>query len=260
MLLYNFGAGGNIGIMTSKLRVGACQTPEILGDINAAVECARSFIERGENEAADLLVFPECFLQGYLVEAGHIEKYALELASESMSEVLVELAHTNLTLVLGFIELEGGKYYNSAAVINRGRIVGIYRKNHLLTSEAMVFSSGVDYPVFELNGVKYGINICYDAQFAEAAAAVAAQGASLLLLPAQNMLKIDRANEWKYRHNELRRNRVEETGMWLVSSDVTGRRGETHVGYGPTAAINPRGEVSDQVPLLEIGMIVAEIG
>jgi len=245
--------------MNSKLRVGACQTPEIIGDINAAMGCMRSFIERGENEAADLLVFPECFLQGYLIDASHIEKYALDADSAAMKDILRLVAGTSLTLVMGFIEYRRGEYYNSAAVIRRGRIVGIYRKNHLLASEAEVFSPGVDYPVFELNGVKYGVNICYDAQFAEAAAAVAAQGASLLLLPAQNMLKIDRANEWKERHNELRRHRVAETGMWLVSADVTGRRGETHIGYGPTAAINPRGEVVLQVPYMTVGMVVAEI-
>jgi hypothetical protein len=48
--------------------------------------------------------------------------------------------------------------------------------------------------------------------------------------------------------------------MWLVSSDVTGVRGESRIAYGPTSVISPRGEIVTQVPLLTTGMVVAEIG
>jgi hypothetical protein len=46
--------------------------------------------------------------------------------------------------------------------------------------------------------------------------------------------------------------------MWLVSSDVTGERGDW-VSYGPTADIDPDGTVVDQLPLMTIGTVAAEV-
>jgi hypothetical protein len=47
--------------------------------------------------------------------------------------------------------------------------------------------------------------------------------------------------------------------MWLVSADVTGERGATQIGLGPTCVINPAGNVVVQVPVGTIGMTTAEI-
>ncbi len=69
------------------------------------------------------------------------------------------------------------------------------------------------------------------------------------------MMKRKAADEWKLRHNQVRAERVGETGMWLVSADVTGERGRDYVGYGPTSVMNPAAEVVAQVPLSTIGMV-----
>jgi hypothetical protein len=61
-------------------------------------------------------------------------------------------------------------------------------------------------------------------------------------------------------HNVIRAERVRETGMWLVSADVTGERDECRVGYGPTSVMDPRVEVVAQVPLMTVGTVVADIG
>ena len=113
--------------------------------------------------------------------------------------------------------------------------------------------------MFELNGVTCGINICFDTNFADAAAPLAAHGARLMLGPSQNMMKRGAAEEWKLLHNRIRAERVRETGMWLVSADVTGARDELRVAYGPTSVMNPEAEVVAQVPLMATGMVLAEI-
>jgi 5-aminopentanamidase len=78
-------------------------------------------------------------------------------------------------------------------------------------------------------------------------------------VPAQNMMRRQAAEEWKHRHNQIRAERVRETGMWLVSADVTGERGDTHVGFGPTSVMDPSADVVAQVPLMETGMVIAQI-
>ena len=57
----------------------------------------------------------------------------------------------------------------------------------------------------------------------------------------------------------MRAQRVYETGMWLVSADVTGRRDPTRVGLGPTCVTNPAGTVVTQVLAGKAGMAIAEL-
>ena len=245
-------------VVRGVVRIGACQTPEILGDVDAAVRCIRGFCDQAEPEGADLLLFPECFLQGYLITEAHVRRHALDLGSARFRSVAARLADVTPVLVVGVIERSGSRLYNSAVVLEHGQVAGIYRKTHLVPGE-MIFAKGDEYPVFEVRGLRYGINICYDTQFASAAARIAGQRARVLLVPAQNMMKRNAAEPWKHRHNQMRAERVRETGMWLVSADVTGERGDTHVGYGPTSVMNPSADVVAQVPLMETGMVIAQI-
>lgn len=236
------------------MRIAACQTPELLGDVEAALTCIENFSRRQE---ADLLLFPECFLQGYLPTAPHLRASALNLKGPEFARILRRLGRVRQTVVLGMIEARGSRYFNTAVVIAGGDLLGSYRKNNLMPGESL-FEAGERYPVLDLYGVRVGINICSDTQNPEGAAAVAAQGARLLLVPAQNMMRRASAEHWKDRHNEIRRHRVRETGLWLVSADVTGTR-EDRIGYGPSCVINPSGDIVAQVPLMTVGAAVAEI-
>jgi 5-aminopentanamidase len=73
------------------------------------------------------------------------------------------------------------------------------------------------------------------------------------------MMKRQTAETWKRKHSRIRAERVRETGMWLISADVTGERGDTHVGYGPTSVMAASGKVVAQVPLMETGLVTVEI-
>jgi predicted amidohydrolase len=240
------------------LRVGGCQTPEILGDLDAAVDVVCDFAGQAERAGLDLLVFPECFLSGYLVTEQHLHRHALAVSSPEFAAVLTRLATVRPTLVLGMIERWRDGFYNTAVVIAGGRVQGAYRKSFLTAGESL-FTAGDTYPVFTCEGVRFGVNICYDTQFPQPAAAVAAAGAHLLVVPAQNMMRRPLALRWKHRHNQIRVQRVRETGMWLVSADVTGQRDPSRIGLGPTCVIDPAGRVITQVPTGSTGIAAAEI-
>jgi predicted amidohydrolase len=226
--------------------------------VDAAVRIIRDFARLAETRAVDLLLFPECFLQGYLVTERHVHGQAVEVGAPELGEILARLAGIRQMLVLGIIERAGRAYYNTALVIASGRVLGRYRKTFLTEGES-VFTAGDAYPVFDCGGVRFGVNICYDARFPQAAAAVAAGGAQVLLLPAQNMMRREKAFRWRDLHNQIRAERVRETGMWLVSADVTGRRDAARLGLGPTCVIDPAGRVVAQVPTGTTGIAVAEI-
>jgi predicted amidohydrolase len=226
--------------------------------VDAAVGVVHDFARQADDAGVDLLLFPEGFLQGYLVTDDHVGRYAYEVDSAGFAAVLARLAAIRQMLVLGVIERDGDRFHNTALVIDGGRVLGAYRKVYLTAGES-VFTPGDAYPVFDHKGVRFGINICYDSRFPEAAAGVAAGGARVLLVAAQNMMRRDRAVEWQEQHNRIRVLRVRETGMWLVSADVTGERDDTRIGLGPTCVINPAGEVTAQVPAGTTGMVTADI-
>ena len=238
------------------MRIGACQPTEILGDVDRSIACIEAFATQRDD--LDLLLFPECFLQGYLVEPAHLRDNAIDLASRAFQDVLIRLSTIQPTLVFGVIERAGANYFNTAVVVRGGVLECSYRKTHLTAGESL-FEPGSDYQTFDVSGVTCGINICYDTNFTAAAGAVASQGARVLLVPSQNMMKREAADEWKLRHNAIRAERVRETGLWLASADVTGARDDTRVAYGPTSIMNPDADVVAQVPLMTIGMAVATI-
>ena len=239
-----------------NIAIGVCQPPEILGDIDRSIAWIEAFA--AERDDVDLLLFPECFLQGYLVEPKHLCDNAIDLASSAFRDVLARLSGVRPTLVFGVIEQVGTKYFNTAVVVRSGVLECSYRKTHLTAGEHL-FEPGTDYQTFDVSGIRCGINICYDTNFPAAARAVASQGARVLLVPSQNMMKREAAEEWKLKHNAIRAERVRETGLWLASADVTGARHDTRVAYGPTSIMNPDTDVIAQVPLMTVGMVVATI-
>ncbi len=83
---------------------------------------------------------------------------------------------------------------------------------------------------------RYGINICSDTQFPEPTVRVAAQGATLLLVAAKNMMRRPVATPFKDLHHRMRAERAYETGMWLVSADVTGTRENSVAEPGVTSS------------------------
>lgn len=239
------------------VRVAAAQTPEFLEDVPGAFTYLLDVAEDARASGASLLCFPEGFLQGYLTEAGSARRVALDLAGPQFANLLGRLPDDAPMIVVGLIEAEGEGLYNTAAVIHRRALVGRYRKQHLLGRERC-FLPGEDVQTFVVDGLRFGINICFDTNFADAAMSVAQQGASLLLCPANNMLPGPAAIEWRDRHNAVRGERCRETGLWLMSSDVTGER-EGRVGWGPTAVLTPAGEVAAQLPLDAPGLLVFDV-
>jgi len=104
------------------LHVGSCQTPEILGDVEGAVACIEAFARQADQSGIDLLLFPECFLQGYLVKAAHLRRHAVALDSAPFQAVLERLRPIRPTLVVGLIERHGEKYFNTAVVVQSGHV------------------------------------------------------------------------------------------------------------------------------------------
>ncbi|WP_312161184.1 carbon-nitrogen hydrolase family protein [Phenylobacterium sp.] len=239
------------------VRIAAAQTPEFREDVAGALAWLAKVAGEARAAGARLLCFPEGFLQGYLTEERAARRQALDLSSPQFAALLAQLPKDAPMIVAGLIEAQGDDLYNTAVVLHDRALVGRYRKRHLLARERC-FRPGGDVHTFDVDGLRFGVNICFDTNFADAAMSVARQGASLLLCPANNMLPRPAASEWKDRHNAVRGERCRETGLWLMSADVTGAR-DGCVAWGPTAVLNPAGEVAAQAPLDAPGLLVFDL-
>ncbi|CAN7427891.1 carbon-nitrogen hydrolase family protein [Rhizobium leguminosarum] len=238
----------------NSIRIAAAQAPEFRENVEAALDYACGIAARAEAEGVALVVFPEGFLQGYLTDEPSARRVALDLASAEFAAVLDRLPKSGPVLVIRLIEIDGGRLFNTAGVVERGVLLGRYRKTHLLRGER-AFEAGKDSPLFAIGALRYGINICYDTNFPEAAAKVAASGASLILCLSNNMMPREKAERFKQLHNAVRGERCRETGLWLISSDVTGER-DGRIAWGPTAVLSPEGQVVAQLPPEEPGLLV----
>ncbi|MEM6429432.1 MAG: carbon-nitrogen hydrolase family protein [Deinococcota bacterium] len=239
------------------MTLASCQLLDIQQNIQQTLQIILDYATQADLQGADVVCFPECYLQGYVVHKKLTLQLALDLSAPDFQASLERLSSIQSTLVFGLIEVCHEKLYNTAVVVKQGELLGCYRKTKLLSGEH-VFEAGSEYPIFDLGDVRFGINICYDMNFSECARAVAEQGAQLLMCPANNMMRYDVAKKLKDKHNESRCQRAVESGLYILSADVTGER-NGRISYGPTALINPRGEVVAQVPLLQEDMIVQEI-
>lgn len=234
------------------MRIAAYQVPEYRLDLEAALTKLTTTAPD-----VDLACYPEGFLQGYLTDNTAAD-HAIDLNSNAFRLVLSRLEPVQPALVFGLIERSGDRIYNTAVLIRAGRLLGTYRKRHLLAGESC-FTPGEDTPVFDLDGTLIGINICYDLQFPDGIAALSRQGATVALCPCNNMMRRPTAAKYKDLHHPTRRQRAREGNVWLITADVTGPPNAPRISYGPTAAINPTGTVVSQVPLLTEGRIVVEV-
>jgi predicted amidohydrolase len=87
--------------------------------------------------------------------------------------------------IAGFAERGGdGLVYNSAAVLDRRGLIGVYRKGHLWDREKLWFTPGPEPPrVFDTPHGRVGVLVCYDLEFPEMTRTLALAGAELIAVP-----------------------------------------------------------------------------
>lgn len=158
------------------------------GDRNTAraVEMAAVAAEKG----ARIIGFPELCLTPWFLRDEDPSRFALaRTASDASLQPFVDVSRTRgIVLVLPFFESAEGKYYNSAAVIDRGQVLGVERKVHLPNiphyREQFYFSPGdADFPVFTTSQGRIGIQICWDNLFPEGTRILALKGADVVFAP-----------------------------------------------------------------------------
>ncbi len=146
------------------LRVGLAQINTTVGDLDGNVAKILEYAQRAQELGVDVVAFPELAVTGYPPEDLLLRRRFI-LDNLAALQRVVEGSPHGVTLVVGFVDGDGN-IYNAAAVIHDGRLAGVYRKqllpNYGVFDEKRYFQSGVEAPVFEIAGVRVGVNVCED--------------------------------------------------------------------------------------------------
>lgn len=236
------------------MRIATVQCSSILDDVHRAGDAIVQRLRWADQEGIDLTIFPEAFLLGHSYDPETIHSRASRGAS-AIAALCERVAAFHSTLVVGAFDHVDGQVFNSALVIEAGQVVGRYAKAH--PNEPGV-TAGSDSPTFLRSGVRYGVNICNDANHPGAAQRIADQGARLILYPLNNMLRSETADRWREKSLANLIDRARQTGCWVASSDVTGTSGNL-MSWGCTAIVTPDGSVVARVPELKEGVAVYEV-
>lgn len=168
------------------MKIACIQTDVAFKDVNANL----SFLEKTVRDevalGTELTIFPECFSTGYCFDSlEEASAFGESVPGPTTDRVAKLCAELGTHVVFGMLESANGNLFNTAVLIGPKGLVGSYRKVHLPFLGVDRFTTPGDRPfeVFEADGVRIGMLICYDGGFPEAARVLAIRGADLIVLP-----------------------------------------------------------------------------
>ena len=231
----------------STFRVAAFQGRVRERDPEASLERTCRALEWADERGAHVLCMPESYLQGYFSEREDAWANSMDLESSQFADVCARVAGFRATLLLGLNERRGEDLYNTVVVIEGGRLVGRYSKNYLVHK---YFKRGLEFPVFERAGVKYGVIICADSSYVEPARIEAIHGAQVIFSPHFNRMRHDRVDHHYRRVRSHHVARAVENGCWVVRSNVIWPDDGEKLGLGDSFILNELGEYVCQAGIL----------
>ena len=191
-----------------KVKV-ACVQMHCSADRKENVDKAAAFTEEAARAGARLVLLPELFERPYFCQERRYEYYGYaepteeHLAVRRMCELTKKLC---VALPVSFYEKDGNTLYNSAAFVEDGEILGVYRKTHIpddhYYQEKFYFTPGnTGFKPFKASFGCVGVGICWDQWFPETARCLALNGAELLLFPtaigSEPILGVDSSAHWR---------------------------------------------------------------
>jgi len=138
--------------------------------------------EQAAQQGAELIAFPECALNGFMVAVGELAEQAEPVPGAATGRVAELCDRYGVYIAFGLLEKRGGQYFNSAVLLGPQQYLFCYAKIHVSSAGVDTIVSGGDaIRVADTPLGKIGIVICYDIRFPELCRVLALQGAQLIL-------------------------------------------------------------------------------
>ena len=240
-----------------NIRVAAVVSESGVGETAGNLDRMSRWIEKASQKKAMIVCFPELSVTGY-----HVRKEILSTAESipgPSTDYLSNLAKIHqITILAGLAETDAaGHLYATHVIITPDGIKGLYRKTHLGPSEKELFASGDLVPVFEDSGIKFGIQLCYDAHFPELSTAMALKGADVIFIPhaSPRTSPDEKINSWM-RHLSAR---AYDNGLFIIACNQCGKNGKGLSFPGVGVVLSPAGEIIKSYTGADEHMLVADL-
>ncbi len=251
----------------SSLRVALAQTAPLLGALEDNLATHHDWIEEARGRGADLVVFPELGLTGYL-----LQDLAAEVALRRDAPELGRLAAatTGISAVISFVEeSDDHRLFIAAALLEDGALRHVHRKVYLPTyglfDERRFFAPGNAFRAVrsERLGLTLGICVCEDFWHLSSANLLALDGAQLLVnvssspgrdVAVANEDGLGTAGSWR----TLNRAYAQLTTSFVVFVNRVGVD-ESITFWGGSEVVAPSGATVSQAPLHDEGLFLADI-
>ncbi len=260
----------------SQLRVTIVQSGSLSEDVAANTAALLETFREEAAKGTDLVLFPELATAPYFCATSKDERFwdwAETVPGPTTDAFAKVAAETGTAVCFGIYErTPDGVFYNAAPIIDAtGTMVPgtlpdgsrqiAFRKlaipkveaATLTTDEKHWYGPGAGPCIFELNGIRVAVLICYDRSFSEHWMAAAHMGAEAIIVVVSSF-------GWR---SELfvpeLRIRGMESGVWVVAVNRGGPEvvnGQTITFFGQSCVISPSGEVVALAPADEAGHVI----
>jgi len=213
----------------------------IAGKFEKNFEVSCQFISAAAQKGAKIIVFPEMNLTGY-VAGKDIISISKSLGKE-MTDPFSNLAKDlNIAILVGLAEKTHKKnIYASHLVFYPDGSFDVYRKIHTSPFEKKYFTAGNNITIFKSQGLKFGVQLCYDAHFPELSLAMALKKTDIIFIPHAS----PRGNSQKKYNSWMRhlRSRAFDNGLYIAACNQTGNNSKGLSFPGICLLIGPDGNV-----------------
>lgn len=166
------------------IKVAACIPNVSVADCNFNTERIIANMQAAAERGVEIIAFPELSITSYTCGDLFLQPTLLQQAEASLARIADESMKFPLVAIVGLPVMVGNAIYNCAAVVAQGEIVGLvpkcYTPNYSEFAEDRWFESGRTVEdtylegfaergaffgrnqLFELNGTRFGVEICED--------------------------------------------------------------------------------------------------
>ncbi|MEW5909061.1 MAG: nitrilase-related carbon-nitrogen hydrolase [Thermodesulfobacteriota bacterium] len=227
--------------MMNDIRIAAVIFRSPIDEVPETLDRMAGYIDMANREEVEIICFPEMGVTGYGIRKS-IRKSARPLTG-SIPEALKEMAKQGKMVILaGMAEKgENDAIHASHLVVPPQGKTRVYRKLHIAPPEKEIYTTGNKIPVFDISGIRFGIQLCYDTHFPDLSTTMALKGADVLFFPhaSPRGTPIQKFNSWM-RHLPAR---AYDNGVFVVACNAVGKNEEGLTFPGIAVIIGPDGKV-----------------
>jgi predicted amidohydrolase len=239
-----------------RIAAAVCNCP--LGALERNLTTVERLTRRAAGLGATLICFPELNLTGYAT--GPALRQAAVAQDAPVINRVGEIARDSGLVILAGLAMasgESGRIYAEHRVFWPDGRCAAYRKLHLAPHEQEVLSSGAAVPLFAANGVRFGIQLCYDVHFPELSTAMALAGAEMIFIPHASPRGTPRAKLTSWLRCLPARSF--DNGIFVVACNQTGLNGAGLTFPGVAVAVGPDGTVLARRTEMKEGLLAIDL-